>query len=151
MPLFHFCSTAGCGSKIPYLTEKPKECPKCKTKIEDPSKIIVKAVIIEVEDLPVIHPVARSSRSTPIVRKEKISLIKKRAQDSSLEPEENDEEDNTLEEEEEESYDPKVVKRLARQLAASIDPSTIRVNDEDQNSDIINMKDWCKGAPDLNV
>jgi hypothetical protein len=149
MPTY-YCPTTGCGNRITYLTEKPKICPKCSTAIADPMRAIANIVpakivkakveeeIDEDDDAPIIAP-ARSSRSKPIIRKPV-----PRQHVASAATVEGDDADDDLEDDEEgdgEPYNPREARRLARQLAASIDPSTIRV--EMDGEERVTFKDWC--------
>ena len=152
MPIY-YCATTGCGNRITYLTEKPKVCPKCGTAIADPLSAIasmtlaknktVKAKVeeeLDDEDDPIIAPV-RSSRSKPIVRKP--APRKHVVEASAVNPDDVEDEDEDEEEGDDEPYNPREARRLARELAASIDPSTITVGIEVDGNDRVTFRDWC--------
>lgn len=158
-----------CGSKITYEATLPKACPKCGGLLSDPTKVVAAAMAAATKvaaKLPVsaakveastteddstpVRPVARSAKSKPIVRKPATRrLLTANLEDD--EPEDDPEmegADQTGDNEEEDDGQPlnrKEARRLARELAASIDPSTIHVGDADERP--VTFADWCARGP----
>jgi hypothetical protein len=144
MPTY-YCPFDRCGAAIQYTITKPTTCPRCERRFADAFKVAVAqtppppAPVVEEDDEPRLTRSAlearRKSLSTtsvkPRTRRERddtaanvMTPVGSKAHPALPDPEpESDIEDDT--------YDPREARRLARELAASIDPSTIVVEDQD--------------------
>ncbi len=153
MPTY-YCSTSGCGNRIEYLTEKPKACPKCKASIVDPLKALALATASaarvpiranpEEDDLEVVTPPVRSAKSKAIIRKP-LTRLRPVVHLETDDQDGTNDEDIGEEDEDGEPLDPRAARRLARELAATIDPSTIHVGIDDSDERVTFGK-WCAGG-----
>lgn len=102
------------------------------------------------DDIVVCRPAARSSNSRPVTRKP--TLLGRQAAQARVEDAEDDntgvddtddaaDQGDLDDEPEDTSVDPREARRRIRQLAASIDPSTIHVGDVDEQP--VTFADWC--------
>jgi len=129
----HYCPF--CGSKATYEAVKPTNCPKCKKPFEAAFKGAVAAPTPVQpdpdDDLP-LPPTRSAVVAKPRYRHgEVVPPVPTRTTEATVVPlrgpdEEADDED--------EYVDPRARRRLARELAASIDPSTIHIDDEDEGT-----------------
>jgi hypothetical protein len=151
MPLFHYCASAGCGAKIAYEAIKPSVCPKCRKPIKDPMAILAQATAaavaapasteqIEDDEAP-IQPIARSLKSRPVSELRKPQRPQRVYASEDQGPDEPDDDDDG-EDDGSESYDPRTTKRIARELAASIDPDSFRIVG-DGDGERVTFGDWC--------
>ena len=135
-----YCPFSGCGTKIVYETTSPSKCPKC-------HQVLASAFKVTPVEEP--HQAAAQTRAQPKVSAVKSSIMARRRAEQ--QPEEEPVDVSTPEVEDDfatASYDgyinPQEVRRRARELAASIDPSTIHVSDGDETP--VRFGDWC-GRP----
>lgn len=167
--MYYYCSAPGCGNRIEYQVSKPTSCPKCKTVFADLSKTIAKAKPLpeigtkasvkrreveedNLEDLE-NEEMGDDSRSLTEQMSESKKAILKRARARKLaERGEVDEEDDEIKDndqsddyDEEDNQSKSKVKRLAQQLAASINPSSIKIigGDEEDGPNRITFRKWC--------
>ncbi len=144
MSLHVFCPFAGCAAKVAYDAVKPTRCPRCSKLFADAFRVAVpqtapisRAAVVEADlsdDQPITRKLAKAAvakvgprlqRDTPAP----ISRIMNAPPDLVTEavfP------DDGLDDIEEEDADPRAIRRRARELAASIDPSTITIGDQDE-------------------
>ncbi len=123
----YYCSHAGCGSKITYEAVKPSHCPKCRQPIRDAMAILTQAAA-----LPVAPRTAAPSYQPPApppVRERSAGAIAHINPDQDTDGSEG-------------TYDVRQARQLARQLAASIDPSTIQVEAWRDADERMTPNDW---------
>ncbi len=144
--MFVFCPSSACASKITYEAIKPTVCPFCKKAFSAAFKVSVPTPVVstsqvEKPDYPDIRPVP-SSVAKWKARKNAAAAVKQPIEEVEPHshimnapdvPEDMVLDDSTGDENEEDT-NPSVVRRRARELAASIDPSTIQINDDDEGT-----------------
>ncbi len=153
MPLFAYCPHSACAAKIPYEAVKPTTCPKCRKTFASAFTSTPPAVPAParaaVQDDPDERPLTKSAllaarraggalaRPRPTPRGEVTHLMNAPAAQAVFPDDGADDEDDTL--------DPREVRRQARELAATIDTSTIKIADQDEGT--FSFKDmWAEGA-----
>lgn len=164
--MYYYCSAPGCGNRIEYQITKPSSCPKCKTVFADLGKVVAAAKPIsstlsikasrrreleaELESLNEEEGTDKEEHQSLSnqVSASKQAILKRARARKLAERGELDEEDDEIEDTEEldyESSNDAKIKRLAEELAASIDPSTIRIIGESEGDgpDKISFRDWC--------
>lgn len=162
--MYYYCSAPGCGNRIEYQVTKPTSCPKCKTVFADLGKTLAKAKplpeiitktpskhkeIDEEENLE-NEETEESQSLTRQISESKKAILKRARARKLAERGEVDEEDEEIDDDSgddynEESVSKSKIKRLAQELAASIDPSSIKIigGDEDDGPSKITFRKWC--------
>ncbi len=160
MPTY-YCNHTGCGVKIAYEAAKPTSCPKCKRSFAAafaPVHATLAPLVATPTNDPAFDdaPVTSSSPTrTAIIRRQQVkSKLAKRRQYY-------DEEGNPIDMTEafvdpsqvvgsgEDAYDPREVKRLAQELAASISPDDLVVVSRPEGA--VRFQDWCATKPEGQV
>lgn len=166
--MYYYCSSSGCGNRIEYQVTKPTSCPRCKTVFADLSKTVAKAKPLpevmsikasrrrelekELEDLDEEEDNEEQSSqdskdlSSQVSASKKAILKRARARKLAERGEtDEEEEDETIDDDNDEQLSESKIKRLARELAASIDPSSIHIGTEggDGKPERITFRDWC--------
>lgn len=143
-----FCPHSACAAKIPYDAVKPTICPRCKQAFADAFRAVAPVAPplptrAAVRDDPDDQPLTRSALSNR--HRAGITTVAKprahRGEDPELmanvmNPPPPDEPDAPVfaDDPEDDTYDPRAAHRLARELAANIDPSTILIEDQDEGT-----------------
>ncbi len=137
MPLYAYCPQSSCASKIAYDTVKPTVCPQCRKTFASafavaPAPVAPTARAAVVEDDPDDRPLGRtvtaSRPSTTVIKSRPGRPEPTRLMNPPVEaaPQVVFPDDGA--DEEGEDIDPREVRRRARELAATIDTSTIQIN-----------------------
>ncbi len=134
-----FCPHSACAAKIPYDAVKPTVCPRCKKAFADAFRAAPPPARAAVRDDDLDDPPLTRSSLQNRHRAGITTVAKPRARHGKdlmanvMNPPPPDAPDTApIGEEEDDTYDPRAAHRLARELAANIDPATIIVEDQDE-------------------
>lgn len=145
MPLYAYCPYSNCAAKIPYETVKPSKCPRCNRAFADAFKVVTEtkptvsrvttATVEEESDAPRLTRSellkVRASRSSGTKVKPRLKRYVEEEEVSHVMNPPAPQEENNPVFDDDHSYDEREARELARELAASIDPSTIIIQDQD--------------------
>lgn len=147
MPLYAYCPHSTCAAKIAYDTIKPTVCPQCRKTfasafaVTPPAPVVAPAPQDDPDDRPFGRAALTAARKTTTVVKSRPG----RPEPSRLmnAPAAELPEEAIIEEEGD--LDPREARRQARELAATIDTSTIHIADQDDG--VFRFGDmWAEGA-----
>ena len=151
----YYCSASGCGFKVQYEAVKPTHCPKCKHAYASAFVAAIKvtrATMVPVNQFAPIQPLPNddledTTPRNPLRNRPASTTVAKprfrHGQElppimgtlppvgvltAAAGPGTDDDDDD-----DDEYVDPRMRRRLARELAATIDPDTIHVDDEDEH------------------
>lgn len=150
----YYCPHSGCGAKITYESIKPAACPKCKGSFVNAFQSVTKAAS-EFNRASISPPLVGSPSNDspydeePVLSPARASMVKRTrgAANPQYRRQYYDENGNPVEVERggsdgsEDSFDPREVKRLARQLAASISPDDLVILSRPEPP--VRFQDWC--------
>lgn len=148
MPLYAYCPHTACAARIPYEAIKPTRCPQCGKLFADAFKVKVQATVVEpeaIEPEPIDEPVRLTRSAIEARRHQSRTKLKPRPAHGHVSPTPEPEEAGIdpiedVDPGEGDGYiDEGVVHRRARELAASIDPSTISVSMDDDPDERISF------------
>lgn len=136
-----YCPYQGCAALITYASIQPEKCPKCHRVLADAFKVAVESVIST-------SPKPKQTTTTARRVTQPTTLMRPTNQAPIPLGDESEANLNDVveldENEVDESYNPHEVHRTARELAASIDPSTIHIAGEDDDEPV-KFGDWVAG------
>lgn len=150
-----YCPHSSCASKVTYDTIKPTVCPKCRRAFADAFKVAPAPAPVVAstpstyepeDDRPIGRAALARRGSTTQVKLRPVRAATSHIMNAPPELQVDAAvDDDDFEGDGEDVVSPREVRRRARELAASIDPSTIVIADQDEG--VFRFKDmWDEGA-----
>ena len=129
----HYCST--CGYAVAYAITKPASCPKCSTVFAAPAAVPTPITVQATRPKPKSPPVDDQEEENPPVPRRQMRPTRAKAhrvintEDDTVADETQNARGSAYDPDDD-TYDPREARRLARELIATIDRSSIRVVDD---------------------